>query len=545
MLIFDLNPVFFTLGGFAFSLLIILLIDDKKILATVSKFNIPLIKKGFHIKVEKSFFRLLFLYLAVLTFILQGQYLDFETIDADVHTYLLIGNDVLRGSLPYENQWDDKGPIFYIFYALLIFLSNKNLIVFKILSDIVLLFIAIGIAKLIYIQNKDRKEIQALVGSSFFILFLSTPWGSVEYSEIFCLFFMCPSFYLILKNESNKYLILYSGILYGLSTLVNQGGGIFIILFIYLFYKFNKTNNFVKFIAGFLIPHLAIFALYASKSLIDIYFSTLVTIPLEYSTQSFNLIYELTVFFRETLFYNPYLYLVVIFLIVFSAFKIIRNKSFDFDLFPYIGILLSVVFFFLGSTGYKHHLIFLLFFISLVPITIPNSKKSYYWVFIILLISSLASLIPESSKKSFSNLSNLEEIYSNYPLRELSTQINNQFDTSFTVFSLDHSLILFYLDIKNEGYIIHPTNYAEPSIYNELVRIGRIIPDELPLQISKKPNVIICSQEIRELLVQVNCEVTDFYTGYRKIDTDLFFSSKKRTFYKDPYRSIDLYIRRN
>ena len=180
-----------------------------------------------------------------------------------------------------------------------------------------------------------------------------------------------------------------------------------------------------------------------------------------------------------------------------------------------------------------------------MPITIPNSKKSYYWVFIILLISSLAPLIPESSKKSFSNLSNLEEIYSNYPLRELSTQINNQFDTSFTVFSLDHSLILFYLDIKNEGYIIHPTNYAEPSIYNELVRIGRIIPDELPLQISKKPNVIICSQEIRELLVQVNCEVTDFYTGYRKIDTDLFFSSKKRTFYKDPYRSIDLYIRRN
>ena len=105
--------------------------------------------------------------------------------------------------------------------------------------------------------------------------------------------------------------------------------------------------------------------------------------------------------------------------------------------------------------------------------------------------------------------------------------------------------MLFYLDKKNESYIIHPTNYAEPSIFNELVKIGKIVPEELPLQISKKPNVVICSQEIRELLVDVNCEVTDFYQGYEKIDTVLFFSNSKRTFYKDPYRSIDLYIKRN
>ena len=538
----DLNPQLFTLGAVVFSILVILFIDDKKFSTIVSKSNSVFLKKVSDIDSGENYFRNLFLFLTLLTIILQGQYLDFETIDADIHTYLLVGNDVLNGFLPYESQWDDKGPIFYIFYALLIFLSNKNLVIFKILCDLLLLLIAFGIAKIIHAKNEDKKKVQAFVGSSLFVLLLSTPWGSVEYSELFCLFFMCPSFYLIIKNNSNKKDIFFSGVLYGLSTLVNQGSAVFVIVFIYLIYKLNKISNFSKFFSGFFAPHVIIFTLYAVRNLLDIYFSTLVTIPLKYSRQSFNLINELIVFFRETLFYNPFLYLVIIFLIILSTFKI---KKINFDLFPYIGIFLSLIFFFLGSAGYKHHLIFFMFFICLVPISNTHNKKSYYWVVLVLLISSIASLTPESSKKSFSNLIDIETTYSNYPLRNLAIEIDKQFDTNFTIFSLDHSLVLFYLDKKNESYIIHPTNYAEPSIFNELVKIGKIVPEELPLQISKKPNVVICSQEIRELLVDVNCEVTDFYQGYEKIDTVLFFSNSKRTFYKDPYRSIDLYIKRN
>tara|TARA_B100001996_G_scaffold166090_2_gene126617 strand:- start:1274 stop:2908 length:1635 start_codon:yes stop_codon:yes gene_type:complete len=538
----ELNPQFFTLGAVVFSILVILLIDDKKISTIVSRSNSLFLNKLSDIDGGKYYFRKLFVFLTLLTIILQGQYLDFETIDADVHTYLLLGNDVLNGFLPYENQWDDKGPIFYIFYALLIFLSNKNLIIFKILCDLLLLLIAFGIAKIIYTNKGGQRKVQAFFGSSFFVLLLSTPWGSVEYSELFCLFFICPSFYLIVKNDSNKRDVFFSGILYGLSTLINQGSGVFVVIFIYLIYKLNKLSNFGKFVSGFIAPHIIIFTLYAVRNLLDIYFSTLVIIPLKYSRQSFNLVNELIVFFRETLFYDPFLYLVIIFLIILSIFQI---KNINIELFPYIGIFLSLIFFFLGSAGYKHHLIFFLFFICLIPISNSANKKSYYWIVVVLLILSTASLTPESSKKSFSNLIDIEKTYSNYPLRNLANEIDKQFDKNFTIFSLDHSLILFYLDKKNESYIIHPTNYAEPSIFNELVRIGKIAPKELPLQISRKPNVIICSQEIRELLVDVNCEVTDFYKGYEKIDTNLFFNSSKRTFYKDPYRSIDLYVKRN
>ena len=108
----DLNPQFFTLGAVVFSILVILFIDDKKISTIVSRSNSVFLKKVSDIGGGEYYFGKLFIFLTLLTIILQGQYLDFETIDADVHTYLLVGNDVLNGFLPYENQWDDKGPIF-------------------------------------------------------------------------------------------------------------------------------------------------------------------------------------------------------------------------------------------------------------------------------------------------------------------------------------------------------------------------------------------------------------------------------------------------
>lgn len=545
MMLLNLDPMFFSIIGMSIFIILILFVDDNKWIGLLSKANVGFLGRGNNKIKEGGFFTFIFLFLAILIIFSQGQYLDFETIDSDVHTYLVVGNNVLNGHLPYENEWDDKGPVFYIFYALLIFLSNKNLIIFKLLCDILLLLIAFNLARLIYKNNKQKKEVHSLIGSSFFVLFLSTPWGSVEYSEIFCLFFMAPSLYLIIQNNSYKKNIFFSGIFYGLSTLVNQGSGVFILLFFYLIFKSNKKHYLRNFIFGLSFPHIILFTLYASKNLIDVYFSTLFSIPLKYSRQSFNIFNELSVFLRETFLYDPFIYLVIIFIVIFSIYRIANKNIWDIDFFPYFGVLLSLLFFYLGSTGYKHHLIFFLFFICLLPVYSPNNKKSYYWIFVFLLISSTSSLIPEASKKSFSNLANINTIYSNYPLRALATEIENEFDKDFSIFSLDHSLILFYLDKENEGYIIHPTNYIESSIFNELIKIGRVIPGELSFQISKKPNVVLCSQEIRSILVEVNCEVTDFYTGYKKIDTDVYFNNSKRSYYKDPYRSIDLYIKSN
>ena len=148
MMIFDLDPTLFTLSMIVITSFFILFIDDRVILSFVNNSDKPYFKKNL---TDNSYFLILFFILFVLTTGYQGQYLNYETIDSDIHTYLLVGNDVLNGYLPYENEWDDKGPMLYIFYAILIFLSNNNLIIFKILCNVIVLIISFTIAKISFL----------------------------------------------------------------------------------------------------------------------------------------------------------------------------------------------------------------------------------------------------------------------------------------------------------------------------------------------------------------------------------------------------------
>jgi len=524
--------------------IIIRFMNDEKIDTFFKKNNINLIIQKISEVNDKHFFLFLLFILTILNMIFQGQYLNFETIDSDIHTYLIVGNDVLNGSLPYENQWDDKGPIFYIFYAFLILLSNKNLMIFKILCDLILIFISFMISKIISTQDISNFKINSFVGSSLFLLLLSTPWGSNEYSELFCLFFIAPSIYLLLKKSDSKRNIFLSGLLFGLSTLTNQGSGLFIfVIFVILFQKY-KLKIATYFFSGVLIPHIVIFTLYALRGLLDIYFSTLFIIPLKYSQQSFNFINELLVYFKETFMYNSLLYLFIIFLITLAIYKFILKEITSSSYFVYVGLSISLLFFYLGSTGYKHHLIFFLFFLCLF-IPFLNNLKTFHWLFLSLIVSSLVVVGSGALKQSYDNFISLDDIYKEYPLKNLALNIESRFENDFTIFSLDHNLVLFYLNKRNESFIIHPTNYSEPAIVNELIKINRIKTDELPYRISQKPNIVLCSQQIRWLLTDVNCEVTDFYTGYERVDTNLYFNNPKRSLYNDSYRSIDLYINNN
>jgi len=536
----NFDPTLFTLTLMIIFSIFVLFLDDKVLLNIKKNQGSTYLTNTLS---KNSFFSILFFLLLFLAIGYQGQYLNFETIDSDVHTYLLVGNDVLNGYLPYENEWDDKGPLLYIFYSILIFASAKNLIIFKILCDVIVFLISFTIAKISYLISKTNKQSNAIFSSFLFILLLSPPWGSVEYSEIFALLFLSLSIYIFLKREDNKKFIWLSGLIYGFATLVNQGSGVFLLLFIFAVYKSKRISDFKFFIFGISIPHIFMTVIYAFRGLLDIYFTTLFVIPVKYSSQNFDFLYEFSVFLREIFYFNPFLYSIIIFLVVISIFKIKELTTISYkELFPYLGILLSFVFFYLGSTGYKHHLIFLIFFLSIIPLSLEKNNKSYRWIFVVLYISSFLFLGINSFQKTYHNLNNLDEIYSNYPLKQLALEIESRFEGEYNIFAIDHSLVLFYLDKENEAYIIHPTNYLEPSIYNELLKIKKIVPNELSVQISKKPNIVLCSQEIRWLLEEVNCEVTDFFKGYSKLTTDYYFDNQNRTYYKDPYRTIDLYI---
>ena len=100
----------------------------------------------------------------------------------------------------------------------------------------------------------------------------------------------------------------------------------------------------------------------------------------------------------------------------------------------------------------------------------------YPLLVVIVSIQLLISLSP----LSYNNLKSIDSTYNNYPLLQLSKEIDDQFnDREYTVLAVDSVLVLFYLNKVNNTYIVHPFNHYEEYIVSALLRTGNLKSNEL------------------------------------------------------------------
>ena len=483
-----------------------------------------------------------FIYLMLITFLTQNYLLIYEIIDWDISSYMITSNSVMNGSLPYEVQWESKGPLLYYLYGLVMKIVGGNYIYFKLAND----FILCVIAFILFLSiNSNKNTILSIIGSTLFILLFSQPWAVSGYSELYCLLFIALSYYSNIYTESKKYLLI--GLLMAGSTLINQGTILFVIPFLVVFLSEKNINNILKFSFGFIFPYIIFILLFSINGLMDIFIATYITIPLEYTSENFANLYELKVFFRKFFEYNSYLYyaLIAVFLsLVITTFQKIKVNPRDLYL-DMMLIFASLLFYFIGSHNYYHHLLFLLFFVSLFIKNI-KSGQNIYLIFIFVSIS-LISLVSVNGKNSFEALSNLEETYTNYPLKKLSAEIDGYFNKDYEVLALEYNLILHYLEKNNYSYIVHHTNFLEPYIISTLEDINYIKKDYINYLIANKPDVVICTEwmivrgdPIKNPIV--NCSKDIFDNSYIQLNTDKYFN-KNLNYYNDPYKEIKVFIK--
>ena len=89
------------------------------------------------------------------------------------------------GFLPFETQWESKGPLTIYVYYFLSFISGNNYVLFKLLNDLILFFtilIFISITKM-YNSKQSKQYFSAILLTSIF----SIQWFVSEYTEFFCL----------------------------------------------------------------------------------------------------------------------------------------------------------------------------------------------------------------------------------------------------------------------------------------------------------------------------------------------------------------------
>ena len=507
---------------------------EEKILNNLltKKLNNIFVKINHFKNIDLVFYVLIFLFLIIS----QNKYLNFETIDWDVHTYLVSSRNV-NNNLPLLNQWESKPPLFFYLVNFLMFISNGSFILFKLLNDLILLIPTL----LIYFIVKRKTSYSSLSAASslLFLMLLSNAWSNVEYSEIYVLIFLSIIFYLInnFNSYSSSFII---GIILGLASLINIGSLIFLtaVLMSLIFKNIQNRTYFKKIFCaglGILIPHSIFFFVYLFNDLMSLYISTIFTMPLGYTETDFNFINEFFVFLRSLFEYNLGIFSILcIFVLLttsatFSKIKNLNIIKIDFPL--NIFIFISLGFYYLASKGYYHHLLFLLFFISLSFYQINKKWVSSYlqfFTFILFFIISITSIAP-----SYRNLIDLNSTYENYPLRQLSVEINSMFDDDFTVLAFDNILLLYYLDKDNYSYIVHPTNHYEEFITKDLIRLNLISENQIEKMINEEPDVLICSE--RELYLCEN-------TKYKKINTESYENNPNLHFY-DKNKKIQLFVR--
>ena len=507
--------------------------------------------------IESSLIRKnLFFYLGLFLFtiITQNIYLDIETIEWDIASYLVASQGIENGLLPNQTQWESKGPIFIYLYYLLSIPAENTLVIFKLINDLILFLISLILFKTIL--SKTKEYTHAFFSSILFLSVMSQVWAQSGYSEVYSLLFLSISYFIITNYRFNNLSYLLTGILFSISSLINQGTVIFLLPLIISELTLNSQRTYFRKVLnlgiGFTIPHLFFLLLYLINGLLDIYLATYLTIPLGYVQANYASFYELFVFSRELMEYNLYLYLCLLSLIFINLLNLFKKytkktKLIIFDL-DNLNIIFGLLFYFIGSHNYYHHLIYLVFFIPFMmnKINFSNQKK---FIYVLILISSL-SILQNTYKESLNNLTNINNLQQNYPLYNLAEEIDSYFIDDYDILAFDYNLILYYLNKPNFSYIVHPSNHFEEFIIEVLSDLDKVNSNYISDLINKEPDVIICNPRmiIRGIPTEIsslfNCEVSDYKKNYFKLDTKNYKNDENLNYYYDPYKEISVFIKK-
>lgn len=490
---------FFSINIFLFFLILILFTKNYK------TGNLREYTNYYNNKFIKFFLFILYLVLIIFT---QFSTHNIETMDWDINSYLVTSMDISKGHLPFENHYENKPPLLFYIYYLMSLIANQNLLVIKILNDLFLFGSAIVLHLLI---SKTSKNIfTPLSGTTLFIFLMSKNWFHPGYSEIHALLFLSSSL-LFLYEENRNSRIFLSGILFALTTLTNLGTVIFIIpICIGILKNSDSYKKLINFISGFFVPHLIFLMIYTLNGLFKIYILAMYTIPRNYPRGKKQILNEFGIFIVDISNYSFHIYLAVLLIFVNLLYLFVNERKYKDYLSRYFVFvfIFSLLFYFLASMGYQHHLIFFLFFISYL-ISYINDKKIVYIVGLLSFVSFLS--LSENIEKSYQNIQYRNVLAEQYPIKRASQIYFNDEENSYEIFALDNYLILFYLDIPNKSYISHPALYKEQFVLEPLSRINLVSTNEIENVINSTPQFIVCSNLNEECL---NLE------NYIEINTD-------------------------
>ncbi|MFH1680248.1 MAG: glycosyltransferase family 39 protein [Candidatus Eisenbacteria bacterium] len=231
-------------------------------------------------------FALLFL----LTLLVRLPFLFEAMINWDESTFLLMGADILRGHLPYEHAWDNKPPLAFVPFAVVLAIFGKNVVGSRILG---ILLVSASAWILRRAAGRIVGSGAAMWAAVLLVLFAGAPPGVfATMTEHLALPLLCLVLDRLLSREDAHRRILGTGILLGLAVLVRTNAAYACLgaaAGLWVLSPKRIVPRTAVLAAGCLLPALVAGIVYAGAGRLDLLVRSVIDAPLAYGSSGWLL----------------------------------------------------------------------------------------------------------------------------------------------------------------------------------------------------------------------------------------------------------------
>jgi hypothetical protein len=428
-----------------------------------------------------------------------------DYIDQDESTFILMGQSVADGHLPYDHLWDLKPPLLFYFFAFIEKIFPHSFVALRFLGVIIIFLSAILLIKI----SKQAGLRNGFVIALSYIL-LSSEFGSLQgvMSEHFAVLFLLLGIFHLLRSK-NLFSLMFTGMALGCAMLckLNYAYAIFA-LTIFYFYNQYKKRNFLQSIqsvaliaTGILLPIVLIAIPYILSGKADLFFNSVFLAPLEYARA---IDYDWISKLKTT-------WWIISLMVVVSYLSLKYSKENNFIVFICIAALAGTVYTFYSSGIVNGHYLvqvypFLLLLLLGVIIQKTIHLKLGLAAFVVFLLSFESLLEYSRLIKGFQNAAEYR------PTFEVISELKKKKLDKSKIFFADYHIGYWLLDqYPLTKSTTHPSNLSRSYLFKYYNNSRKTSLEELKYILEEvKPKVIVSESNYLDFFANDSPENTYF-----------------------------------
>ena len=448
---------------------------------------------------------------AVLVMLTQLGSVTREIINWDENTFMLLGADILNGTLPYVERFDNKPPLIFFIFAGWMGMFGENVLSVRLLGDASLWLVAIVVFTIS--RRFASVEIAGLTGTIYIALHAVEP-GFHTTAGLPAMVFCMMALWLIIAYRKHVWAIYFAGVLVSLTVLTRSNlaylalfSGFWILLVSLLQPSHSRLSRWssLVYLAGGLTPVLVLVLAYVRIDAVGTLKLASVDVALNYAGQWStggalieNLKKWASAVQAAPIILGVYTVLTVCGIVVFVAqHRQINSPKMNMHDWSIVWVfLLSIQLSILKSGAvytYYWQQFFPLttLFIAFLLVQWSHRRELYLAITLSLVVVvgvSLKGTAPDSLRV----IMKPGYMTGQYGARDAADVLRDHLKPQDRIWALDRHLVLFYLDHPTVSPVVsHPSNITRDAIIITLSEAGYVVENELERILESLPEYLV------------------------------------------------------